>query len=122
MADYPPSEIVDIIMIYDVAGNNAREAARQYRDKYPDRRHSDHKTILSLLRRARTRHMTRKRSKTLLDNDDVINVTVLGMIIMNPHIKQRQISRELNVSPATVNRILRANHYHPYHISIHQQL
>lgn len=26
------------------------------------------------------------------------------------------------MSPATVNRILRANHYHIYHILIHQQL
>ncbi|XP_050453276.1 uncharacterized protein LOC126852480 [Cataglyphis hispanica] len=36
-------------------------------------------------------------------------------------VAERQISRELNVSPVTVNRILRANYYHPY-ISIHQQL
>lgn len=56
MADYPPSEIVDMIIIYGAAGNNAREAVRQYRDKYPDRRYPDHKThtILSLLGKART--------------------------------------------------------------------
>ena len=35
---------------------------------------------------------------------------------MNPHISQRQIS-ELNVSSATVCRIVRANHIHPYHIN-----
>lgn len=41
---------------------------------------------------------------------------------MNPHISQRQFSRDLNVSPATVNRILRGNHIHPYHISLNQEL
>lgn len=71
--------------------------------------------------RARTGDMTRKRLKKPRDND-VINVTILGMVIINPHINQRQISHKLNVSPVTVNRILRANHHHPYHISIHQQL
>jgi len=86
MTDYSPSEIVDMISIYGVAGNNAREAARQYRDRYPDRRHSDHKTSLQLLRRARTGDMTRKRSKKPRDNDDVIKVTMLGMVIMNLHI------------------------------------
>jgi len=45
--------------------------------------------------------MKRKRSKKLLNNDDAIILTILGMVIMNPHISQRQISRELNVSPAT---------------------
>lgn len=103
MADYSPSEIIDMISIYGVADNNAREAARQYQDRYPDRRHPDHKTILQLLRRARTGDTTRKRSKKSRDNDDVINVMILGMVIMNPHISQRQISRELNVSPATEN-------------------
>ncbi|KYN15241.1 hypothetical protein ALC57_12539 [Trachymyrmex cornetzi] len=37
---------------------------------------------------------------------------------MNPHISQRQISRKLNVSPATVCRIVHANHIHPYHITL----
>jgi len=122
MADYPPSEIIDMIGIFYAANNNAREAARQYRDRYPDRRHPDHKTILSLTARARTGLMKRKRSKKPLNNDDAIILTILGMVIMNPHISQRQISRELNVSSATVSRILRANHIHPYHITLNQEL
>lgn len=122
MADYPPAEIIDMIGIFYAANNNAREAARQYRDRYPNRRHPDHKAILRLTARARTGLMKRKRSKKPLNNDDAIIVTILGMVIMNPHISQRQISRELNVSPATVSRILRANHIHPYHISINQEL
>jgi len=90
-----------MIDIFYAANNNAREAARQYRDRYPDRRHLDHKTILSLTARARTGLMKRKHSKKPLNNDVAIILTILGMVIMNPHISQRQISRELNVSPAT---------------------
>ena len=43
-----------------------------------------------------------KRSKKPLNNDDAVIVTILGMVIMNPHISQRQISRKLNVFPATI--------------------
>jgi len=101
-----------MIGIYFAADNNAREAGRQYRD----RQHLDYKVILRLIARARTGQMKRKRSKKPLNNDNTIIVTVLGMVIMSPHISQCQISRDLNVSPVTVNRILRASHIHPYHI------
>lgn len=43
MANYLPSEIVDMIIIYGVANSNVREAARQYQNKYPNRRHPDYK-------------------------------------------------------------------------------
>jgi len=55
--------------------------------------------------------------KKRLDNDDVINVTVLEIVEINPHISQRQIICELNISAKTVCRILRANSYHLYHIT-----
>lgn len=122
MADYPPTEIIDMIIVYGFCGNNAREAARQYAERYPNRRHPDHKTILRLIERGRAGELKRKRRKKPLNNDEAIIVTVLGMVVMNPHISQRQISRELDISQATVCRILRANHYHPYHISLNQSL
>jgi len=73
-------------------------SVRQYRDRYPDRQY--HKAILRLTTRAHTGLM--KRSKKPLNNDDAVIVTILGMVIMNPHISQRQISRKLNVFPATI--------------------
>lgn len=36
MSAYPPLEIVNMIVIYGATDNNAREAPRQYRDKYSD--------------------------------------------------------------------------------------
>ena len=123
MADYSPSEIIDMIIIYGSCAENARETARQYGIKYPDRRKPDYKTILSLIARARNGSLKRKRSKkSFTDDDNTLIVAVLGMVVMNPHISQRQISREINVSYGIVNRILKANHYHAYHISLHQEL
>ncbi|KYM79382.1 hypothetical protein ALC53_10177, partial [Atta colombica] len=91
------------LVFFYVANNNAREAAHQYRDRYPDRRHPDHKAILHLTTRARMGLMKRKH------------------VIMNPHINQCQISCELNVSPATVYRIVHDNHIHSYHITLNQE-
>ncbi|KYM90147.1 hypothetical protein ALC53_01866 [Atta colombica] len=42
------------------------------------------------------------------------------MIMMNSHISQ--ISRELNMFPATVCRIVHVNHIHLYHITLNQEL
>jgi len=53
MTDYSPSEIVDMIGFFYAINNNAREVARQNRDRYPDRRCLDHKAILHLTTRAR---------------------------------------------------------------------
>jgi len=39
---------------------------------------------------------------------------------MNPHISQ--ISRELNMFPATVCRIIYVNHTYLYHITLNQEL
>jgi len=49
----------------------------------------------------------------------MINVTVLEIVEINPHISQRQIICELNISAKTVYRVLRAN---SHHISLYQAL
>ena len=41
---------------------------------------------------------------------------------MNPQISQRQIYRELNACYGPINQIIKFNHYHPYHINLHQVL
>lgn len=51
-----------------------------------------------------------------------MTIAVLGMIVINPQINQRTISRELNIYQKSVQRILEANHFHAYHIQRHQAL
>lgn len=123
MADYVPDEIIDIIISYGAAGNNARAAAIHYANRFPLRRHPNHATILDLLRRGRGGFLHRQRRNRRYDDpDDPEILTVLGMVFMNPHISQRRICRTLNMTYGTVNRILKANHFHAYHISLHQAL
>ncbi|OXU20714.1 hypothetical protein TSAR_002883 [Trichomalopsis sarcophagae] len=48
MADYPPNEIVDMILVLGERQNNYRGAARLYAERYPDRRHPDDRAIRRL--------------------------------------------------------------------------
>lgn len=98
MADYSPSEIVDLIIEYGRSNENARECARQYALRYLDRRCPSHVTIISLINRAREGKLHRKRKKKSLTDDNNLNIAVLGMAVINPQISQRRISRELNTT------------------------
>lgn len=122
MTDYSPSEIVDMIIEYGRSNENSRECTRQYALRYPDRRCPSHVTIISLITRARKGKLDRKRKKKFLTDDNALNIDVLGMTVINPQISQRTISRELNICQKTVQRILKANNFHAYHIQRHQAL
>ncbi|KMQ89961.1 hypothetical protein RF55_10339 [Lasius niger] len=53
MAEYTAEEHTNMIIVYGVAGENARAAARLYAERFPEReRHPDHKIILRCIRRA----------------------------------------------------------------------
>jgi hypothetical protein len=47
VADY----VEMLIIIYGECGRNAREATRVYAQRFPNRNHPDHKTILSVIAR-----------------------------------------------------------------------
>lgn len=63
MADYPPNEIVDMIMVLGASENNYRAAARLYAERFPDRRHPDDRAISRLTQRVRDGHMVRQRGR-----------------------------------------------------------
>lgn len=57
--------------------------------------------------------------KSLTDDND-LNVAILGMAVIKPQISQRTINRELNtISQSIIQRILKANHFHAFHIHLH---
>jgi len=122
MIDYLPSEIVDIIIEYSRSNENARECARLYALRFPNRRHPSRQTISNLIARARDGRLRRQRQKKDRTEETVLNIAILGMVAFNPHISQRRISLELHTSLFTVNRVLRANHFHLYYIERHQAL
>jgi hypothetical protein len=49
---YSAADYVKMLIIFGECGRNAREAARIFSDRFPDRPSPDHKTILRVLARA----------------------------------------------------------------------
>jgi len=98
MVDYPPSYIVDMIMVLGECHNNYRAAAWRYAERFPLRRRSNHTAIRRLTERARGGHLTRQRRCHEYDKTDPPVVTVLTAIHLDSHIRSRQIEREIGIS------------------------
>jgi len=122
MADYPPNEIVDMILILGECRGVYVDAAALYAERYPNRRHPSNVTIRDLTRRARDGQLRRERRHHEYGENDNRVVTILALIHLNPHYSSRQIVRELGIPKSTVLRILHAQRYHAYHISLTQEL
>jgi hypothetical protein len=48
---YSAKNYVEMLIIYGECGRNAREPARVYAQRFPNRNHPGHKTILSVIAR-----------------------------------------------------------------------
>lgn len=47
---------------------------------------------------------------------------MLAAVAHNPHVSLREVSRNSGISRTSVSRILKHHKFHPYHISMHQEL
>ncbi|XP_048515085.1 uncharacterized protein LOC125501940 [Athalia rosae] len=119
--DRNSNTIVDVIMTYGASRGCTRLTARQYEHDHPNQRHPNPSTVIPLVNRARSGDLKRKRSKRDRD-EDPLTVTVLGMVAMNSHVSQREITREINISRWKFGQISKKFHIHSYHISLHQKL
>jgi len=118
MAEYPPNEIVDIIMILGECHNNFRAAARQYAERFPIRRQSNHRIIRRVTEKARGGHLARQRRRHEYENENARTVTILAATYLDPHISSHQIEREIDIPRRTALRILNVLRYHAYHITL----
>lgn len=121
MADYSAAERVNILLILGECRRNYRQAAALYRNRYPHRRHPSH-TILDIYRRAQQGQLARIRECRNYDENDLRVMVVLAMVHLNPHISTREIQRQSGIPMATAWRILRSQRYHPYHITLTQDV
>jgi hypothetical protein len=82
---YSAADYVEmLIIIFGECGQNAREAARMFSDRFPDRPSPDHKIILRVLARAReTRKLLPNRNEiaggartaqTLANEEAILNI------------------------------------------------
>jgi len=122
MADYPPNEIVDMIMILGECHGVYAHAAELYARRYPNRRHPTDFRINELTARARNGQLHRQRRHYQYDVQDARVLTILATIYIDPHISSRQIKRQTGIPKSTVLRILKMQRYHAYHITLTQAL
>ena len=122
MADYPPNEVVDMILVLGASQNNYRGAARLYAERYPDRRHLDDRAIRRLTQRARGGHMVRQRRRHEYGENDNRVVTILAIIHLDPHISARRVEMEIGIPRNTFLRIMKVIQHHAYHITLFQEL
>ena len=121
---YPFEEQVDMILIYGECQRNSVQARILYSERYPDRILPSRQTFTNVCNKLRqtgclsTRKSDCKKKVTHEGNE----VGVLAMVARNPHVSSRQIERESGVSKRSVLRILHRHKFHPYHLSLHQEL
>lgn len=122
--NFSKSEMVDMIFVLGASDKNALLAKRLYQERYPDRRQPEKRAFEKLMERfertgsvSYTKIKRQKRSRT-----DENEINVLLTVIENPHIGQRQLSQQVDVDRRSVQRILKDNKMHPYHIQLQQEL
>ena len=113
-----------MIQIYGECRKNASEAYRVYAERYPDRRQPSRRLFGKLFIKLRdsgsVTPRARVRNKPTTGEAGATNV--LAAVAVNPHVSSREIARDAGMSQRSVLRILHTHKFHPYHISLHQEL
>lgn len=123
MANYSPNEVVDILISPGECGRTYRHTARAYAQRFPNRRHPSAQQVVNIESRSRNNPLHRQRqSNRLQNNNDPRLLAILAMVHLDPHLSTRRIERELGVPRSTAHRLLRSVRYHPYHITLVQEL
>ncbi|KYM99634.1 hypothetical protein ALC62_09637, partial [Cyphomyrmex costatus] len=97
-----------------------REAVRLYTERFPDRVHPSFSVFSNIVQTFQeTGSVDNKKRKRIKKATDDVNLTnILAAVALNPHISTRQLERE---SGTKVDDEV-SNKFHPFHISLHQEL
>lgn len=109
MRVYPKEERIDMIFVIGECLQNCLLASRVYAERYPNRNHPNKAVFERLFAQfKRTGSVVNekpRREKPVTSNDEV-ELAVILSVIENPHIGQNQVSENMNISQASVSRIL----------------
>ncbi|KAL6268071.1 hypothetical protein P5V15_001159 [Pogonomyrmex californicus] len=114
MVAYSSNEIIDIILVFGEAGQNNCRVERLYCNRYPFRRHPNAMQIRRILLREYYYESVKESVRE--------TATVLAMINLNPHILTRELQRNLGIPYVTVWKILQRHKFHPYYITLIQDI
>lgn len=116
--------MVDMIYVLGASDKNSLLATRIYKERYPERREPDKKAFVNLMERFESTgsvsYKKNNRRKRVLTEENELNV--LLAVTEDPHIGQRPLAQQMDISRSSVQRILTANKMHPYHIQLLQEL
>jgi transposase len=113
------ADYVEMLIIFVECGRNAREAARIFSDRFPDRPSPDHKTILRVLARAQETGKVlpnrneigggARTAQTLANEEAILNI-----VEEDGTRSIREIAQEVDISSRSVHRVLNENILHPF--------
>lgn len=117
-------EYTDMILVYGKCDCNARKAAEMYAQKYPDRAHPVQKTFRRIAETLRENGSftvaKRERERPQRTEENVVGV--LARVAIEPSVSIRTIEREMGISRASIQRILKEHKMHPYKWFLTQEL
>ena len=114
------SEKTDMLLILGKCDKNVDAAVRLYARQYPNRKTPSNSAFRKLEKNLREFGQFKKmkvRNGTV--TTPVNEAALMETVAENPHVNQKQISRQMEISLVC---ILKANRFHPYHITIVQHL
>lgn len=118
------AEKIEMIFIYGECRRNVVDAVALYAHRFPNRntpsRSSFYRVVNGFRENGNVASTKRTRRATVTGEDNEIGV--LAAVAHNPHVSSRAISRDSGISQRSVLRILHRHKFHPYHVSLHQEL
>lgn len=121
-AAYSNDQLTDMILALGEANGNFRRA----RDIYSRNRPNDPVPTASLIWKYHKRlretgqfHQEHHRESTVRD---YVAPDVLAYVAQNPHASVRAVAQASGISKSSVWNILHGNRFHPFHVSLHQEL
>lgn len=117
---YTNAEMTDMILVYGYCQQNGQESVRVYIERFPNRRIPNHQTFGAVERRLRE---TGKFAPTTVNygrnriiRTPQIEEEILDRVEEDPSASTRRLALEVGVSKNTVNRTLRQQQLHPFHL------
>lgn len=123
--NFTKEEMVQIVYALGAADRNCLLASRIYKQRFPESRQPAVQTFEKVKTRFENSGSICYPSKVYVNRTVINEVNELDALLSlaeNPHSSCRQIESQLNISKSSVNRIIKKHRYHPYHMSLHQEL
>lgn len=113
-----------MLMVLGECLTNFRAAERLYAERYPDRNYQGYKSFERLANRLKTTGQVQPSKHKIRDSvvKQERSADIIAAVTIDPEVSIRRLEKDSGVGKSTICRILKDNRFHPYHISLHQEL